>query len=251
MSTITSLTALSALPRSDAPLNVDLPRYPISHDDMASLCANLNGRTLSSLNLAGCTLDDECAEAIAVSLALKPIWPHLRLHVDLSDNGIQDRGAFALAEAIEYNPAISFALVNNKIGPQGGAALVKAVAKAGQEKCVDLRRNRLGDEGAKQIANSLEKNAGRIKYVYLHHNNIGIEGERALAQRVPKNIAISYRHRSVTIRDMVVRHPFITLFSAMVLGPLALPCIAVFPFVASYVISEDELDGLVTQSHNS
>jgi Ran GTPase-activating protein (RanGAP) involved in mRNA processing and transport len=106
---------------------------------------------LRSLHLNRSKLDDE-----KIRLFISQILDHPSLiELDLSHNLISDRGCRALGKFIngKHSQLETLNLCNNLIRSQGAQALAHALVKNTKIKTLDLRLNRLGDEGGQAIGN--------------------------------------------------------------------------------------------------
>ena len=77
-------------------------------------------------------------------------------------------------------------LAHHGIGPQGGRALAKALAKSTMVEKLDLQENSLGEEGVACIGKMLLENC-YIKYVSLAGNIMGSNGARTMGNVIAEN----------------------------------------------------------------
>ena len=125
----------------------------------AQLCSSLEPTSagfssISLLELRHCEIDDEGGQAIGLSFRGNTA---LRV-VSLCGNYIGDKGAAALAEALENERCMieSLNLANNCIGGQGCKVLGQSIRSSVELKELVLSGNPLGDLGVSAFAESLE-----------------------------------------------------------------------------------------------
>ena len=101
---------------------------------------------------------------------------------DLSRQGIDDRGAEALAEAVRAGASLERLDLNgNRIGDRGAEALAEAVRAGASMKELDLRHNCIGHQGAEALAEAARASAS-LQYLFLDGNDIRRRGAEALAE---------------------------------------------------------------------
>lgn len=105
--------------------------------------------------------------------------------VTLSDNGIGDKGAEALADALAVSSLEHLLLQRNKIGKDGALALAKALEKTGTLQILCLAGNSIAS-GATALADSLKTNK-TLYHLDLANNNVGDEGAMAFAKAIKVN----------------------------------------------------------------
>ena len=81
-------------------------------------------------------------------------------------------------------------MYGNNIGVEGAKRLAEALEKNTTLNVLDLYDNNIGDKGATRIAEALEKNTS-LKELYLGFNNIGDEGAKRLAEALEKNTSLN------------------------------------------------------------
>ena len=140
---------------------------------------------LTSLSLAKNELDDDGAEAISIGLKENKSLTNL----DLSGKGYGDgligpRGAAALASAIAVNGAWTFVeLRGNKLGDEGWGAMFAAICgnKDSKIMSMDASSENIGHAGVKLIAEALRTSvAGALTKCDLRCNNMGGKGEASI-----------------------------------------------------------------------
>lgn len=106
-----------------------------------------NTESLTYLNLSGNMIDDEKVKILAGGLLENQTVTQL----DLSQNKISDRGARALAKVLDSRNVVDrLNLSDNLIHVEGGRAIARSL-KTAPVRCLDLRLNRIGNEGAKEV----------------------------------------------------------------------------------------------------
>jgi hypothetical protein len=130
------------------------------------------------------------AEAKAVAAVLAAGVALNLQQLDLMDNYIGDKGAFALAGALPSATALmSLDLSRNLIRQEGARALAGTLPSARALKWLNLNDNSIGHEGARALAEAMPS-AMALKCLYLNSNSIGDEGARALADALPSAAAL-------------------------------------------------------------
>jgi hypothetical protein len=246
MTVVTNLRDFSSLAPEVDELRVDFESQPLGRRELDTLFTCLQGRRVTQLNLSHCDIDDESARLIATAVMAREVGSYHLMHVDLSYNQIADEGAEAIGYAIKARPKVTFALNHNLIGPTGAEAIVRAVAQVRTEHSVNLRGNRLGDEGAYRIAEVLNETPGIIDHLALQENQIKIDGDRALAERVPPHIAICYRTERISLKDWVLRHSFVATACVILLFPFLVLLFPFLPFIMKHIRVDDDVDGTIT-----
>ena len=160
--------------------------------------------TLEHVNLSSCDIRrlgaQHLAQALCVNTSVKTL--------NLSFNSLGDEGAKALAEMLGGNGAESSETVNTtlehidlsdcSIGPIGAQHLAKALCVNTSVKTLNLRRNPLGDKGAKALAEMLGGNGAEssgtvnttLEHVDLSMCRIGPVGAQHLAQALCVNTSV-------------------------------------------------------------
>jgi Ran GTPase-activating protein (RanGAP) involved in mRNA processing and transport len=113
---------------------------------------------------------------------------------DLYNRGLGDGGAMAVAKALQLAPNSSLTklfLSDNRIGNEGAKYLADALMKNSTLIKLDLDKNCIGDDGAEALAEVLWSydtvNNTSLSYLDLHGNNIGDRGAIALAKALTHN----------------------------------------------------------------
>ena len=134
----------------------------------------LGNSHLKELYLSVNQLGDEGAAALSNALRENQT---LRV-LSLASNGIGPSGAKALCASLEKHPKIQsldFGYARstkvlkgaaNQLGDQGAGAVAELIRKNAALKHINIRRNKIGIHGLKQIANALETNDSLLELVY-------------------------------------------------------------------------------------
>ena len=110
--------------------------------------------------------------------------------LDLSEYGMDDKGAKYLAEALKINTSLQeldFRI--NQIGEKGAKYLAEELKVNTSLQKLSLGDNEIGDEGAKYLAEALEVNSS-LKYLNLGDNQIGDEGVKYLDEALKINTSL-------------------------------------------------------------
>ena len=108
----------------------------------------------------------------------------------MNNDGIGDRGATAVAEALKGNTVLTeLYMGGNMIGDTGAAAIADALKGNSALKELYLFNNRIGDSGATSIAEALKHNIAKIalRTLHLEGNTIGDSGAAAIAAALKGN----------------------------------------------------------------
>jgi hypothetical protein len=209
-------------------LSVDLSYHRLF--PMKDVAAAIQNRKVKELDLSFASIGDDGVKDLSETLKTH----HYIEKINLSHNCISNSGASSLAHAMKLNPRFQIDLRFNKIGPEGGEAIVRSSVHNPQINEIDLTDNSLGDAGAKRIANALKSCSGNVSKLILQHNDIGIEGDKALAENVPSGIRIFHRIRQLNFKEYLQKNP-----ALIFLVVLFLP----FLFLFSYRKYNVELEG--------
>ena len=127
---------------------------------------------LESLDLRGCEIGAEGADAIAAASHQKPkLWA-----LDLSMNALGDGGARALAQA--HFPQLEWLFLRCcQIGPEGAAAIAAASPRLPKMRHLELFGNSLCSNGARALAQAHFPQLERLNLV---GNSIGAAGKADL-----------------------------------------------------------------------
>ena len=159
--------------------------------------------TLEHVDLSDCDIGPVGAQHLAQALCVNTSVKTLKL----SDNPLGDEGAKTLAEMLGGNGAESSGTVNTtlehvdlsmcSIGPVGAQHLAQALCVNTSVKKLNLRRNPLRDEGAKELAEMLGGNGAdsgtvntTLEHVDLRWCSIGPVGAQHLAQALCLNTSV-------------------------------------------------------------
>ena len=119
--------------------------------------------------------------------------------LDLRFNKISDVGMIALAKAMQKHPnKISFlALRGNTFGDAAAAELAKVIETAPLLHSIHLEHNKITPEGGKLLAKALEGNV-RMEYFNVHKNvpGVGEEVEASVAESLAWNKVAAYGRHS-------------------------------------------------------
>lgn len=156
---------------------------------------------VSHLSLRATTLGGKGAGIKAV---VKLINGNETIHsLDLSSNGLKSAGAIEISSALTYrNQLHELNLGGNDIGADGARALSRVLSEDGalQGYCyltrLSLDWNQIGDEGAIDLAVSLELNS-TLQYLDLSGNHISDRG----AQHLAKTFTINFCLKEVHLND--------------------------------------------------
>ncbi|KAG2382381.1 hypothetical protein C9374_005583 [Naegleria lovaniensis] len=151
-------------------------------------------KTLSSINLSHNKIDD--AQLIALCEAL-PSSGNLRLfELDLSYNLISNEGCTVYVQKLADLHSVIYIetlhLCNNKLSDDGARAIAQTLPKLSpQLKRLDLGGNSIGNEGAAALSDAILKMNSKsmtIKSVNLENNLIGFEGTSLLSKILEKEL---------------------------------------------------------------
>ncbi len=177
-------------------------------------------------------IDDVGASVLAKALKNKNVRT-----LSLNNNRISDAGAICLAASLHNNKDLALSLTKNKIGAIGAEALVKAWSYHSYTSLIDLSDNNIGNEGAKKIALALKDHPGKIKTLWLRRNEIGLEGDKALAEHLPSSVKeVVYRTKKVNFAEFSQKHPYLAAFTTLfTLG------------IAPFMKFDEDIEGLIHQ----
>ena len=112
--------------------------------------------------------------------------------LDLSSNELKDEGVSAVCEAIQSNKETKLSSLNfglNRIGPVGANAVAAMVAVTGGLTSVELRGNRLGDEGWGAIFAAICGNKdSKIMSMDVSDEKIGPAGVKLIAEALRTSV---------------------------------------------------------------
>jgi Ran GTPase-activating protein (RanGAP) involved in mRNA processing and transport len=180
-----------------------------------------NETTLTELDLAGESIQDENAKRLARVLKLNTTLKYLYLQW----NSIQDEGASAIALVMKKNKTLTkldlgrnnvsdptlavfeqslkvnvtlktLNLSVNRIGPAGAASLAETLKANEFLTELELNQNFVLDEGAEALGKALQKNNGLVSFS-LSKNDLSDAGGEALAKGLEKNVGLE----TLTLRE--------------------------------------------------
>lgn len=98
--------------------------------------------------------------------------------------------------------AKNFLLGGNRISSHGARHVIKGIAK--QAAHLDLKGNRIGEEGIIEINVGLKQRDCRIQYLNLEDNNLGSKAASKLLQRIAKNNTLKVLNLSKNLLDDMI-----------------------------------------------
>jgi Ran GTPase-activating protein (RanGAP) involved in mRNA processing and transport len=157
---------------------------------------------LTTLNLG----ENELGNLGATALARGLRHPACVLQkLDLSENGIDKAGTFALASMLRTNHDLQeLNLGFNAVGDEGAAAVACALVRNSTLRWLSLRRNGISNVGAVAFANKLPKMNG-LKELILVKNSIDHAGATALLQGLRSNVELEYLHVEEKVSEPISR----------------------------------------------
>lgn len=167
-----------------------------SNDITPNSALSLQGMIVSSqflvkLNLGSNELGNSGAAALARGLQ-HPACVLQKL--DLSGNGIDKAGTFALASMLRTNRnLVDLNLGFNDVGDEGATAVACVLVRSSTLRSLSLRRNGISNVGAAAFANKLP-NMNGLKELILIKNSIDHAGAATLLQGLRFNVELEYLH---------------------------------------------------------
>ncbi|KAG0336628.1 hypothetical protein BG004_007956 [Podila humilis] len=149
--------------------------------------------TLTTLSLCGNGIGDKGAGLLAEALkADHPQNNHFLTTLELWSNSIGYEGAMALSDALTTNSTLkSLELRCNHIGDRGAQAFATALIANDGLLHLDVRNNAIGDAGVVAVSEALGINATTLRSLYLDSNDVGDVGAFALTKMLlEKNLAL-------------------------------------------------------------
>ncbi len=187
------VSAIAEALRSNTTLvSLNLNRNAIGPVGAAALAETLKSgnTTLTKLDLASSKFNDACVLLLAEALRLsaKPALTSLTL----TNNGITDSGARALAEVFKVASCslTAVSLGRNSITAEGGRALAEALKVNKTLERFDLSSTKIGCHGAQAVIDALKRNA-TIASLNLWDNSIGDTGALAVAEALRANSTLA------------------------------------------------------------
>jgi Ran GTPase-activating protein (RanGAP) involved in mRNA processing and transport len=155
---------------------LNLYDYKVKPDDMADLISHLSEFSLTRIHMWYENVNNRVATALANALPLCSLR-----ELELCQGRIGPEGAKALAGALGELETLK--LSTNHIKDQGAVYIGEALATNTKLLILNLSNNRIGNAGARAIAESLPST--RIHTLVLYGNNIGLGGIDALCKALP------------------------------------------------------------------
>ncbi|KAL3314831.1 T-complex-associated testis-expressed protein 1 [Cichlidogyrus casuarinus] len=186
---------------SDSDSEKDAAEYAIQHLKFQPLLTKLQKLTSLSVcyNVKNCGMNFEWQlfqftgpDCLSLSVGIKEHkgLSTLRLtkELDLSHNFIEDRGARAIGKLLNERSRIrKLILKNNGIRAAGCHAISYPLFKNACElEYLDLRLNRIQDDGAINLGKALSKTT-TLKVLDISGNDIGVQGTNVIAQALASN----------------------------------------------------------------
>ena len=136
---------------------------------------------ITSIDMSSTRIGAEGAERLAAVLRRCPC-PSL-VHLDLSDNIIEDEGVSRLASRLEQCPSLAHLnLCANWIGDDGMEGLAGVLHRCASLAHLDLSRNSIEDAGVARLAMQLQYGVcPSLAHLHLSSNGIGADGAGRLA----------------------------------------------------------------------
>jgi Ran GTPase-activating protein (RanGAP) involved in mRNA processing and transport len=139
-------------------------------------------RSLRRLSLAATGLGDAGAGALAEALAVPGALGQLR-ELDLSSNGVGAAGAAALGSALPRCARLAvLSLASNTLGREGGEGLAAGLGGCAALEDVDLSWCDVGAEGMRAVAAALRRREPSLRALRLRGNRMGDEGAAHVAE---------------------------------------------------------------------
>ncbi|XP_051880921.1 dynein regulatory complex subunit 5 [Pristis pectinata] len=194
----------------DCGMNFQWNIFQFTYQDCFSLAKAIHAcKSLKVLRLPRNRIDDEQLRVLVKYLLNHPSL----MELDLSHNLIGDNGSKALAKLLLKSKLETVNLCNNQIAAFGAKAISYKVRRFSTLRSLNLRLNRIGDEGGEAIARALVKSSVEdinlasnevsehvavvisevlmrnqtLKSINLSCNNIGPEGGKQLLEGLAMN----------------------------------------------------------------
>ncbi|MEE6497280.1 hypothetical protein FKM82_002691 [Ascaphus truei] len=142
-----------------------------------------------------CAQETDLSQCLSYNL-VQSLLPQLQYctNLRLSSNGLGDRGAAALAEALITNSSLTtLDLQSNSISNQGLSSLTRGLSCNRGLKHLNLRENSVSIEGARALAEALRRNR-TLTHLDLTANLLHDEGIEALAGALRENQTVESLH---------------------------------------------------------
>ncbi|KAG8462284.1 hypothetical protein KFE25_012104 [Diacronema lutheri] len=148
------------------------------------------GCALQMLSLRGNGVCNEGALELAAALEAAGARSRLR-SLDLSANGISEKGAIALADCVRAGcPLRELLLRTNGVCDRGAVALAASLEASAHLRRLDLQGNALGDVGVSALAHALRANRA-LRTLALRGCQFGDVGASALASALRANSTLA------------------------------------------------------------
>jgi Ran GTPase-activating protein (RanGAP) involved in mRNA processing and transport len=181
-----------------------------SNDITPNSALSLQGMVVSSQFLVKLNLgSNELGNLGATALARGLQHPSCVLQkLDLSENGIDKAGTFALASMLRTNRDLEeLNLGFNAVGDEGATAISCSLERNSTLRSLSLRRNGISNVGAVAFANKLPKMNG-LKELILVKNSIDHAGAAALLQGLRFNVELEYLHVEEKVSEPISQEMF-------------------------------------------
>jgi len=178
---------VEALDHNEALVDLSVAKNGLGDGGAQKVAELLKCRTvLKKVNLRGNCITEAGVRHLANAL------PHndQLLGFDVSDNGLKDGGAMALAETLPQSSLADLNIYGNGIGSLGLEQLAKALP-ASRLVNLDLCMNAVRDEGAKSLSTALREEACTLKVLVISNCDIGESGVRDLAAALLQNTSLT------------------------------------------------------------
>ena len=181
--------------------SIDLRSNDIGVTGALALATLVKSSTsLSALYLGMNDIGNIGAEALARGLRFSSL--HV---VDLSDNGLDEEGAAAIADMLKTNTCMQeLNLSFNSIGNEGATTIANVLTLNSSLRCLALRRNGIGNKGAFAFASKLPQMRG-LKELIMIKNSINHDGAEALLQGLRSNMELEYLHVEDKVSEPILR----------------------------------------------
>jgi len=177
---------LKGLPGRDEIEALSLANAGVTDAQLEQLTSVLEKLTIKNFNLSGNNLTSASANHI-ISL----LGPQV-VELNLSKNQIDDAGVSQLVKALAGKENLAIVnLSGNKIGDEGAKAIAEGLSAEGLNvPHLELGNNQIGNDGAAALGKFLESNKS-VSKVYLNNNQIGDVGAAAIAAGITNNGKVS------------------------------------------------------------
>ncbi|ESN93843.1 hypothetical protein HELRODRAFT_88074 [Helobdella robusta] len=182
-------------------MDISIVKSSIDDAQTEILCSQLKDHpNLSTLNLSHNSISDKGMSTISTSLLNKHSFVRVQ-SIDLTNNSIKYAGVKVLAKELETNDKLlKLQLRMNKIGDEGGSLILIAMARNKTLNFLGLGSCDLGDMSAEAICYIL-KNNRTLQYLDISCNVFGTDNGEAIRQAVEGNdtlLNVDVRETEVT-----------------------------------------------------